>query len=542
MSAAIDTLEHMFEHEGMPTASSILRARADFDDLVFGGGFDGPGDEFDDFPVQGAVALAPQPTPNRRAPDATERLTSLDATDRVAELQSRIRSMQATKLDSKALPTLSALAGVLPGGLREGATYTVEGSTALLMAMLAGPSAAGSWVAVVGMPDFGAEAAARFGIDLDRLVLVPHPGDHWLTVTAAVADVVTVVVVRAAGRISPGVLSRLEARLRERGAVLIVQGAWPHCDAALSVSASAWGGLGIGHGHLAARQVTVTSLAKNAAGRPRSARLWLPDANAEIRTVDPEESLEVVAPFDPVVELERLAAEAPDGFDPAEVPFEPTHPFEPRPLPPRPDHEHEHEHEHDRAAAAPLRLVDPGHLEPARPQPDLLDAAFLVGGGGGEGDGDGEGEGEPIEWMHVESERDRGAAHGGDRHRDRRHRDAGRRGIRYRGVGDPVDDRLLAIERRPETERAEEERMRRAAEQREARAAAELPGTGAPVTTARPGSGAATPVTTDRHKQRRGFDAKQERALRAFAAAQEKAQKLGVTSGGTAPPTDRRAG
>lgn len=540
MSAAIDTLEHMFEHEGMPAASSTLRARADFDELVFSGGFDGPGDEFDDFPVQGTAALAPQPTPPRRAPDAADRLESLGAADRVAELQNRIRSMQATKLDSKALPTLPALTQVLPGGLHEGATYTVEGSTALLMAMLAGPSAAGSWVAVVGLPDFGAEAAARFGIDLDRLVLVPHPGDHWLTVTAAVADVVTVVVVRAAGRVSPGVLNRLEARLRERGAVLIVQGAWPHSDARLSVSSSAWGGLGLGHGNLAARQVTVTALAKNAAGRPRSARLWLPDADARIRTVDPAESLEVVAPFDAATELARLerATDVSGDLDPAELPFEPTHPFEPRPrpLPPRPDHERD-------GGAQPLRLLDPvSLLEPVTER------------------------GEPIEWMHLETERDRGAAaepgvthddrrrddrHRDDRHRDERHhderrrdeggpvREAARRGIRYRGVGDPVDDRLLAIERRPETERAEEERMRRAAEQREARAAAE-----------RAGTGAATPAATDRHKQRRGFDAKQERALRAFAAAQEAAQKLGrttpatvpATDRATVPPTDRRAG
>ena len=28
----------------------------------------------------------------------------------------------------------------------------------------------------------------ELGIDLDRLVLVPHPGDQWLSVTAAVAD------------------------------------------------------------------------------------------------------------------------------------------------------------------------------------------------------------------------------------------------------------------------------------------------------------------------------------------------------------------
>ena len=38
------------------------------------------------------------------------------------------------------------------------------------MALLVGPSQAGSWCAVIGMPEFGVEAAEGMGIDLDRLV------------------------------------------------------------------------------------------------------------------------------------------------------------------------------------------------------------------------------------------------------------------------------------------------------------------------------------------------------------------------------------
>ena len=55
---------------------------------------------------------------------------------RVEELQARIRGMQATRLDSKAVPTHPALESVLPGGtLREGTVVQVEGSTTLLMAL-----------------------------------------------------------------------------------------------------------------------------------------------------------------------------------------------------------------------------------------------------------------------------------------------------------------------------------------------------------------------------------------------------------------------
>src|SRR5262249_53722748 len=151
----------------------------------------------------------------------------------VEQLQARIRQMQSTKLDSRRLPTHPALAPLLDGGLKEGAAYSVDRSATLLMALLAGPSAAGSWGAVVGVPEFGVEAAQRFGIDLERLVLVPHPGDQWLAVTAAVADVMGVVVTRPPKRAGDATVSRLAGRLRQRGTTMFVLGSWPQTEAML---------------------------------------------------------------------------------------------------------------------------------------------------------------------------------------------------------------------------------------------------------------------------------------------------------------------
>jgi hypothetical protein len=54
----------------------------------------------------------------------------------------------------------------------------------------------------------------------------------------------------------------------------------------LSLSASRWTGIGEGHGHLAARQVTVT-VSSRLGEPPRSARLWLPDPEQKFRDVDP---------------------------------------------------------------------------------------------------------------------------------------------------------------------------------------------------------------------------------------------------------------
>lgn len=210
----------------------------------------------------------------------------------VDALQARIRQMQATKLDSPRIPTHPALAPLLDGGLKQGAAYSVERSAALLMALLAAPSAAGAWCAVVGVPEFGVEAAERAGLDLERLVLVPHPGDQWLTVTAAVADVMGIVVTRPPKRASDTSVSRLASRLRQRGTTLFVLGAWPQAEAMLSLSSSSWHGIGEGHGHLTTREITVT-VSTRTAGRPRSARLLLGDARLTAVPV-PDRILEAV--------------------------------------------------------------------------------------------------------------------------------------------------------------------------------------------------------------------------------------------------------
>ena len=151
----------------------------------------------------------------------------------VRELQARIRRMQRNKLDTRALPTNPALADLVPGGaLAAGSAYSVADSTTLALSLLQGPSAAGAWCAVVGVPDLGVEAAAGLGIDLERLVLVPHPGEQWLSVVSALVDVVSIMLVRppvrdGRVRITDGSASKLASRLRQREAVLVSLGDWP---------------------------------------------------------------------------------------------------------------------------------------------------------------------------------------------------------------------------------------------------------------------------------------------------------------------------
>ncbi len=219
-------------------------------------------------------------------------LSSAPRPDEVQRLKTRIRQMQSARLGTRSLPTHPALAGLLPeGALKEGAAYSVAPSSSLVLALLAGPSAAGAWCAVVGMPELGVEAAAQFGIDLDRLVLVPHPGDQWLAVTAAIAEVLTVVVARPTSRTSDGNIARLAARLRQRGATLIVLGPWPQTEAMLSITESRWSGLGSGHGYLDSREVTVT-VSSRQWPVPRSKRLLLPGSGLELRAAASETETE----------------------------------------------------------------------------------------------------------------------------------------------------------------------------------------------------------------------------------------------------------
>jgi hypothetical protein len=190
-----------------------------------------------------------------------------------------------TLAGERLLPVVPALQPLLPGqGLRRGSTVAVGRSAALALALVAGASAAGSWVAAVGLPDLGMVAAAEVGIDLERLALVPALGaGAWPAVVAALLDAVDVVLVRSPPGLPAGQARRLAARARERGAVLVPLGAWSVApDLWLAVAASTWQGLGQGHGRLEARRVEVVVGGRGSAALERRASLWLPAPDGTI--------------------------------------------------------------------------------------------------------------------------------------------------------------------------------------------------------------------------------------------------------------------
>lgn len=228
----------------------------------------------------------------------------------VASLRAQLERVQGRRLDAPVLPVHPALAALLPGGgLRPGAAYSLSRSTSLLLALLAQPSQAGSWCGVVGMPRLGAEAAERLGVDLSRLVLIPDPGQRWLAITATIAEVLPVVAVRPSGRAPDAEISRLAARLRDRGAVLLVQGPWPQAEAVLELNAPEWAGVGRGHGYLSGREVTVTASSRRWP-RSRRSRLLLPDATGAVAAI-----AEPVPTLATVPAGVRWAAESDDSLE-----------------------------------------------------------------------------------------------------------------------------------------------------------------------------------------------------------------------------------
>ncbi|SFW45038.1 hypothetical protein [Amycolatopsis australiensis] len=201
------------------------------------------------------------------------RLAALPGVSTASRVAAQAERARAT---GRVLRVAPALAGLLPGGgLRRGSTVAVHGATSLLLALLAEATTAGSWAAVVGMPSLGLAAAAEYGVDLDRLALVPRPGAELPQVVAALLDGVDVVAVQAE-TVQAAAARRLSARARHRGAVLLTSGPWPGADVELSCRVEAWSGLEEGYGHLRERRVRVRAHGRGSAARPRTADLQLP--------------------------------------------------------------------------------------------------------------------------------------------------------------------------------------------------------------------------------------------------------------------------
>jgi hypothetical protein len=238
-------------------------------------------------------------TPGPAGAAAIARLTALPGVSTASGVAVAAEHAQTT---GQVLPVLSGLSGLLPaGGLRRGGTVAVHGSTSLLLALLAEATAAGSWAAVVGMPDLGVAAAGELGVELSRLALVPRPGAEFASVTAALLDGVDLLAV-GPGIPAPGrsgqIARRLSTRARHRGAVLLSLGPWPGAEVELRCAGGWWSGLDGGYGYLRQRQVAVTTVGRGAAARPAGTDLLLPTPDGAVTGAATGRAIGAVAAWD----------------------------------------------------------------------------------------------------------------------------------------------------------------------------------------------------------------------------------------------------
>ena len=139
-------------------------------------------------------------------------------------------------------------------------------STALLMA--SAPTQAGSWLAVVGVSDFGLVSACEQGVALQRTVLVTPTSNKkdWTSTVAAVADGFDVVMLEVPREVSESDARRIQTRIQARRNVLVLVETSRHAtrrsvfqpDVVLHTMTTKWDGIEHGAGYVQGRLIDVT--------------------------------------------------------------------------------------------------------------------------------------------------------------------------------------------------------------------------------------------------------------------------------------------
>ena len=172
---------------------------------------------------------------------------------------------------SDSLPVAKALQPIIPdGALVRGRTVLCSGDAAMSTALLAVSAAtqAGSWLAIVGVSDFGLMSACEQGVALQRTVLVT-PTDNkkdWTSTVAAVADGFDVVMLEVPRAVSESDARRIQTRIQARRNVLVLVETPRHTtlrsvfqpDVVLHTVTTQWDGIEHGAGYVQGRLIDVT--------------------------------------------------------------------------------------------------------------------------------------------------------------------------------------------------------------------------------------------------------------------------------------------
>ena len=171
---------------------------------------------------------------------------------------------------SDSLPVAKALQPIVPDGvLVRGRTVLCSGDAAMSAALLTVSAAtqAGSWLAIVGVSDFGLMSACEQGVALQRTVLVTPTANKkdWTSTVAAVADGFDVVMLEVPQGVSEFDARRIQTRIQARRNVLVLVETSRHAtprsvfqpDVVLHTVTTQWDGIEHGAGYVQGRLIDV---------------------------------------------------------------------------------------------------------------------------------------------------------------------------------------------------------------------------------------------------------------------------------------------
>ncbi len=172
---------------------------------------------------------------------------------------------------SDSLPVAKALQPIIPDGvLVRGRTVLCGGDAAMSTALLLVSAAtqAGSWLAIVGVSDFGLMSACEQGVALQRTVLVTPTSNKkdWTSTVAAVADGFDVVMLEVPREVTESDARRIQTRIQARRNVLVLVETSRHTtprsvfqpDVVLHTATTSWHGIEHGAGYVQGRHIDVT--------------------------------------------------------------------------------------------------------------------------------------------------------------------------------------------------------------------------------------------------------------------------------------------
>ena len=223
-----------------------------------------------------------------RAPRSVASLAEAGAATRPDVVPGTIRPPRAI------LPVTPDISALLPyGGLATVTAITASrrGATSLLWRLLAGPTRAGAWCALVGMPGRYPLAATAAGADLERLAFVDVAGPLIADAAGALAEGVAAMVVPS-DALTPAQARRLTARARKGGTAIVWWETRPVAgpDARLEVARVRWKGLRAnagrlwGAGRLDACELDVAAHWRSGGGH--RAQVWPYGGQPEAEVVD----------------------------------------------------------------------------------------------------------------------------------------------------------------------------------------------------------------------------------------------------------------